>query len=605
MTSLLLSRRDLNFLLFDWLEVEQLAHRPRYAEHSRDTFEAAIDAYADIAHAEFAPFNKTADRNPPQLIDGEVHCMPQMRSAWEAFSGAGLLAASETESHGGMRLPYVIQQAGLAYVAAASPGMSAYALLTMANAPLLLAHASPDQINRFVSPLLDGRWAGTMCLSEPQAGSSLGDITTRAQRQTDGTYRLTGHKMWISGGDQDFTSNIVHLVLAKVADESGHTHPGVAGISLFLVPKYLVSDTGAPGERNDVVVAGLNHKMGSRGTSNCLLNFGEGQFRPGGLPGAVGELVGEEGRGLAYMFHMMNEARISIGLAAAATGYTGFLHAVEYASNRLQGRPHSDRDPAKPPVRIIEHPDVRRMLLAQKALVEGALALSLFSASLVDEQRTAPAQQSRRAHLLLELLTPVAKSWPSKWGVIANDLAIQVHGGYGYTQDFNVEQFYRDNRLNPIHEGTAGIQALDLLGRKIHLEDGAALVDLGKRLQETVARACRFDSLGESALAVSKAWSRLLGVTEKLSSVVDANERLANATAYLDAFGHVVVAWLGLDAATVAAARMGRADEPYLRGKIATCQYFCRWELSRIDRWLGLLDPVERAPLDFQEAWFG
>jgi alkylation response protein AidB-like acyl-CoA dehydrogenase len=583
---LLLSRRDVEFLLFEWLDVTRLTARATFAEHSRETFDAALDTYAEIAHAEFAPHNKKVDREPPRLVGENVVSAPEQRAAYQAFAAAGLLAACQEESLGGMRLPYVVERAGLAFVLAACPTTAAYAFLTMANANLLLTHGTASQIERFVRPMLDGRWTGTMCLSEPHAGSSLADITTRAERQADGTYRITGNKMWISGGDHDLADNIVHLVLAKVPDERGALRAGVAGISLFAVSKYM------SGGRNDIVVAGLNHQMGYRGTSNCLLNFGE-------RGGAVGELIGEEGRGLAYMFQMMNEARITVGLGAAAIGYTGYLHSVDYARNRRQGRLPGQRDPQLPPVRLMDHADVRRMLLAQKAFVEGALALVLFSAALVDDIPSASPEAARRARELLELLTPVSKSWPSKWGVVANDLAIQVHGGYGYTQDYNVEQFYRDNRLNPIHEGTFGIQAIDLLGRKV--ADEAALAHLTERIERSIARAAE---LAEEAAALRAAWSRILEITTSLRAIPDATLRLANAGCYLDAFGHVVVAWLWLDQAIRAARGSGGSDAAFYQGKLAACRYFFRWELPRIDRWLGLLDPVDRTPLDVADEWF-
>jgi alkylation response protein AidB-like acyl-CoA dehydrogenase len=599
-SSLLVSRRDVEFLLFEWLDVTRLTERPAFAEHSRQTFDAALDTYSEIAHAEFAPHNKKVDREPPRLVGENVESAPEQRLALQAFAAAGLLAACQEESLGGMRLPYVVERAGLAFVLAACPTTTAYAFLTMANANLLLTHGTSSQIERFVRPMLDGRWTGTMCLSEPHAGSSLADITMRAERQPDGTYRLTGNKMWISGGDHDLADNIVHLVLAKVPDEHGALRRGVAGISLFVVPKYTLAPDGKPGERNDIVVAGLNHKMGSRGTSNCLLNFGEGRYRPAGRAGALGELIGEEGRGLAYMFQMMNEARITVGLGAAAIGYTGYLHSVEYARNRRQGRLPAQRNPELPPVRLMDHADVRRMLLAQKAFVEGALALVLFSASLVDESRTAPPDEARRAQELLELLTPVSKSWPSKWGVAANDLAMQVHGGYGYTQDYNVEQFYRDNRLNPIHEGTVGIQAIDLLGRKIGTADSAALTDLTKRIERSIAVAELVGVLADEAAALRDAWSRVLRTTTSLQAIADPTLKLANAACYLDAFGHVVVAWLWLDQAVIAA----RSEAAFYRGKLAACHYFFRWELPRLDRWLGLLNPVDRTPLDAADEWF-
>lgn len=602
MSSLLLSRRDIDFVLFDWLEVTRLTTRQPFADHSRETFDAALDTYAQIAAAEFAPHNRKVDRDPPRLVGETVECAPEQRRALQAFADAGLLAACQDESFGGMNLPYAVERAGLAFVLAACPATAAYAFLTMANAGLLLSYGTAAQIRHFVRPMLEGRWTGTMCLSEPQAGSSLADITTRAERQPDGTYRLTGNKMWISGGDHDLADNIVHLVLAKVPDERGTLRPGVAGISLFVVPKFTVAVDGATIERNDVVVAGLNHKMGYRGTSNCLLNFGEGRHRPGGRAGAIGELVGEEGRGLAAMFRMMNEARITVGLGAAAIGYTGYLHSLDYARNRRQGRLPSQRDPALAAVRLIEHADVRRMLLAQKAYVEGAVALVLFCAMLVDETRTASTEQAQEAHRLLELLTPVAKSWPSKWGLAANDLAIQIHGGYGYTRDYNVEQFYRDNRLNPIHEGTVGIQAVDLLGRKVA---SIGLAELARRIDDTLERAGTIAELAGHAAGLRDAWSRVVQVTNRLLDITDPTLRLANATCYLDAFGHVVVAWLWLDMAIVALRAVNGPDAAFHRGKLAACRYFHCWELPRVTRWLSVLDPVERSALDVMDEWLG
>ena len=276
-SSLLLSRRDLDFLLHRWLDVGALTGRPRFAEHSRETFDAVLDLAEQIATEHFAPHNRTADENEPRMVDGRVELVPEVAKALQVFSEAGLMAGTFDEELGGMQLPHTVAQAAMAWFNAANVGTAAYPFLTMANARLLITHGSPDLVDRFVRPMLEGRWFGTMALSEPQAGSSLADITTRAEPQDDGTYRLTGNKMWISGGDHELTENIVHLVLAKVPGGPA----GTKGISLFVVPKVLVADDGDLGERNDVVLAGLNHKMGYRGTTNTLLNFGEGVHRPG------------------------------------------------------------------------------------------------------------------------------------------------------------------------------------------------------------------------------------------------------------------------------------------------------------------------------------
>ncbi|WP_151447174.1 acyl-CoA dehydrogenase [Lacisediminimonas profundi] len=604
MQSKILSRRDLEFLLYEWLDAQALTRRQRFAEHSRETFDAAIDTCEQIATELFAPHNKKSDQNEPHFDGERVHIIPEVKAALDAFSAAGLLAAGHDFDQGGMQLPCLVEKAAFAYFKAANVGTAAYPFLTIGNANTLLKCGTPEQIGMFVKPMLEGRYFGTMCLSEPQAGSSLSDITTRAEPQADGSYRLTGNKMWISAGEHELSENIIHLVLAKVPGPDGKPIPGVKGISLFIVPKFLVQPDGSLGERNDVVLAGLNHKMGYRGTTNCLLNFGEGKFRPGGSAGAVGYLVGEVHRGLANMFHMMNEARIGVGLGAVALGYTGYLHALDYARNRPQGRHPLNKDPSQPQLKIIEHTDVKRMLLAQKTYVEGGMALCLYCARLVDEQRTAADDAARqRAGLLLDILTPIAKSWPSQWCLEANNLAIQVHGGYGYTREYNVEQFYRDNRLNPIHEGTHGIHGLDLLGRKVVMQDGAALKALGEQIQATIQCSQAAPELAGYGQALRTALQRVAKATGALHAAGDTNKTLANASLYLEAFGHVVLAWIWLEQA-LAAHKGSLPDADFYRGKMQANAYFYRWELPKVHQQLDLLESIDTTALDMQDAWF-
>ncbi|MGY6237945.1 acyl-CoA dehydrogenase [Burkholderia ambifaria] len=608
--SLLMSRRDLAFLLYDWLDADALGALPRYAEHSRETFDAVLDTSERIAADLFAPHAARGDREEPRFDGERVTLIPEVEPAVRAFAAAGLIAAGQDEAFGGMRLPKLVEAASFLFFQAANIATAAYPFLTVANANLLLAHGSPAQIDVFARPELEGRFFGTMCLSEPQAGSSLSDIVTRADFECASPlgprYRITGNKMWISGGEHELAENIVHLVLAKIPDEQGRLLPGTRGISLFIVPKYLPTDDGAArGEHNDVVLAGLNHKMGYRGTTNCLLNFGEGtRHRPQGRAGAIGYLVGEPNRGLAYMFHMMNEARIGVGAGAVALGYTGYLHALDYARNRPQGRAlgPAGKDAAAPQAPIVAHPDVRRMLLAQKAYVEGGLALILYCARLVDEARAHDDAAVRaQAAQLLDILTPIAKSWPSQWCLAANDLAIQVHGGYGYTRDYPVERLYRDNRLNPIHEGTHGIQALDLLGRKVGQDDGALLRTLDARIGATVQRARAADGDARShADALAQRWARLVELTRALAALDDPQVRLANASVYLEAFGHLVVAWLWLD---VTLATHGH-DSDFHDGKRAAARYFFRWELPKVDAQLDLLASVDTTTLEMRDAWF-
>ncbi len=424
MTTLLISARDLGFWLWDWLHVESLLESGRFEGHDRVTIDSTLDVCGRLAAEVFLPNFKLSDQHEPHLdADGRVRAPAEVARALHAYAELGLFGASFPEALGGMNLPAVVTAAAFAQVSAASAALSAFPMLTVANARLIAKFGSPEQVEAFARPQVEGRWFGTMCLSEPQAGSGLADVRTRAEPDGEDAlgarYRLFGNKMWISGGDQDVSDNIVHLVLAKAPDAQGRLRDGVQGISLFIVPKHLPD-----GARNDVSVAGLNHKMGYRGTPNCLLNFGEGRALPDGAAGALGWRVGAEGEGLALMFQMMNEARINVGVGAAGIAYRGFRHAVAYACERVQGRALGAPRGEGGPVPIIRHPDVQRMLLAQKSYAEGALALTLYCSMLVDQEAT-----DEEAAELLSLLTPVAKTWPSEWGLAANDLAIQVHGG--------------------------------------------------------------------------------------------------------------------------------------------------------------------------------
>ncbi len=598
MSSLILSRRDLDFLLFEWLGVDDLTKRERFAEHSRDTFEDILDLAELIATNDFAPHNKKNDSNEPTFDGTTVTTNPEVAAAVKKFSEAGFIGSTMDEEVGGMQLPSSVAFAAFAWFAAANVGSAGYPMLTMGNANLIISHGTQEQIDTFVRPMVEGRYFGTMCLSEPQAGSSLADVATRAEEVGDGTYRLFGNKMWISGGDHELTENIVHLVLARIPGSPA----GVKGLSLFIVPKYLINEDGTRGERNDVALAGLNHKMGQRGITNTLLNFGEGIHSPGGQAGAIGYLVGEPNRGLAYMFHMMNEARIAVGMGATSLGYTGYLHALQYAKERPQGRPALEKDPNSPQIPIIEHADVRRMLLAQKAYAEGAMALTLYCGRLVDEQHTGATEEDRRnAELLLDLLTPIVKSWPSQWCLEANSLAIQVHGGYGYTREYNVEQFYRDNRLNPIHEGTHGIQGLDLLGRKVLMQDGAALKLFMARVQDTVDRGlAQGGEVAEWAGQLSSAINDIAVLTAELWGSGQFDVVLANASAYLEAFGHIVLAWIWLEQAEAAAGNPG----DFYQGKLQAARYFFATELPKTGPQIALLRSLDRTSLDMQANWF-
>jgi butyryl-CoA dehydrogenase len=583
-------RNTAEFLLYDWLKVESLTARPRFAEHSRETFGAVFDLCERLAAEKFAPYNRLADTEEP-WFDGERVYVPQpLVEAARAYAESGMLAAAQDVEMGGMQLPCVVEMAAHAFFSKAGIGVGGAGMLTSGNANLLMAHGTPAQKAVFAKNEFAGRFFGTMCLSEPQAGSSLSDIATRAVFEGDDPlgprYRLRGHKMWISNGEHELAENIVHLVLAKIADADGRIVPGTKGISLFIVPKKLVDIEGRlTGERNDVALAGLNHKLGYRGIPNTLLNFGEGRYPVRGASGAIGYLVGRPGEGLRCMFHMMNEARIAVGLGATMLGYAGYEASLEYAKQRPQGRPigKDGKDPTQPQVAIIRHADVKRMLLAQKSFCEGALALELYCARLVDELHTGEADAAAQAGVLLEMLTPIAKSWPSEWCLEANSLAIQVLGGYGYTRDFPVEQYWRDNRLNMIHEGTHGIQALDLLGRKAVMDGGAGFGLLARRISTTIEAALRAPDLAGHANALAAALKALGGATKAAWATGVPEEALANATPYLRAFGHVVLAWIWLD---VACSALAVPPGPERDGRLAACRYFFGYELPLVEAWL-------------------
>jgi butyryl-CoA dehydrogenase len=571
-------QRDLDFVLYEMLECEGLCERDLYAEHSKETFDAIMETARLLAERDFAPHNADADRDGPRLENGVVVLPDAVGHAVVEFARAGFAAASHEGQWGGLGLPVTIFQACMSHFYASNISTTAYQLLTIAAANLLKSYGSETQIATYLPAMLEGRSLGTMCLSEPQAGSSLGDITTHAMPTADGHYLVKGNKMWISGGDNEITENIVHMVLARIEGAPR----GVRGISLFLVPKFLINPDGTRGARNDVRVTGLNHKMGYRGTVNTALSFGDND-------NCVGYLLGEPNKGLNAMFQMMNEARIAVGLGATTLGVAGYRYSLDYARERSQGRGLGDKSPDSAPVAITNHADVRRMLLAQKAWVEGALALCLFAARLVDDAKSnADADARCQAEGLLDLLTPVVKSWPSEWGLEANKLAIQVLGGYGYTRDYPVEQYYRDNRLNMIHEGTNGIQSLDLLGRKLSQHGGRDFSYLIDVIDETIASARSRDDLTEESESLEAAKRALVELSARMTEGLaggDAELVLSHSYDYMQAFGSVVVAWLWLWQGVVAAAGLDAAntdeDRGFYRGKLQAMRYFYRHDLRQ------------------------
>ncbi|BFM17972.1 acyl-CoA dehydrogenase [Maricurvus nonylphenolicus] len=597
----LLNDRDIEFLLYELFDVESMTSRPRYADHSRETFDASLQTAKTVAEKVFLPFRQKADNNQPTFDGKKVHMIPEIKPAIDAVIEAGLACSSADYDRGGMQLPAIVSSAAGAYLSAAGGVALGYTGLTNANANLIEAHGTPEQIEKWVLPMREGRFAGTMAMTEPSAGSGLADLTTTAVKDDDGNYRITGNKIFISGGDHELNENIVHLVLARVKGAP----KGVKGISLFIVPKFLVSEDGSLGERNEVALAGLFHKMGGRAQTSTALNFGE-------QDGAIGYLVGEENKGLAYMFHMMNEARVMVGSAAAFTATAGYQYSLDYAKERPQGRLLSEKDPNSPPVNIIEHPDVRRMLLTQKAYAEGAFALCMYGSQLTDDEHTAETEEARKAaHTLLDFLTPIIKSWPSEYGPKANYLAIQVLGGHGYINEHPVEMFYRDNRLNPIHEGTTGVQSHDLLGRKVPMNNFAGYNACIREMEKTIEIAKQSSELSGYASELADAIGTLKKTTDTVLAATQSmniDAAFSNSVKYLDMFGHVVIAWMWLKQGIVADNALENqpheADVQFYKGKLQALQYFFRIELPEIYHWSKIISELDTTNYDMQAEWF-
>ena len=592
--SRIINRRDLDFLIYEMLDVENLCQREYFSGHGRDVFDPMLDLAEAISREHFQACADAGDQHGAELVDGKVRMIPEAQTAMDTMSEAGFIAACQDGEYGGLQLPVTVASACMVMFQAANMGLSGLPLLTMGVANLINAYGSREQKTLYIPPLLSGRFYGTMCLSEPHAGSSLTDIRTKADRQDDGSYLIFGNKMWITGGEHELSENIIHLVLAKIPGGL----PGVKGISLFIVPRYRVNSDGSAGEPNDVSLAGLNHKMGQRITPNCVLNFGENKR-------CRGYLVGAPHRGLEYMFLMMNEARIGVGIAAVGAGYAGYLYSLEYARERAQGRLPENKDPSTEMVPIIQHTDVKRLLLAQKAYVEGGLALCLFASSLVDEEKTHPDATVRaESGLLLEVLVPVVKAWCSDWCLEANKHAIQILGGYGYTQDYPVERLYRDNRLNMIHEGTNGIHGIDLLGRKVMMKQGAGFALLLREIQKTSDLAAGHEGLSEFVSGLEQARARLEATTRVLTETAKnggLTQFMANSSVYLDLLGNVVIAWIWLRQAIAAHAGLPAADaaaRQFYHGKIQACRYFFRWELPGIEAQAKLLSGLDTTCLD-------
>ncbi|MCE9578474.1 MAG: acyl-CoA dehydrogenase [Deltaproteobacteria bacterium] len=586
-TNPLLDDRDVEVLLDEVLDLGSLLSLPYFADHDRHTVGAVIAEARRFGREVLYPAYRELDLAPPRLVDGRVVVHPRMHELWRQMVAMDLVAAPRPNAVGGQQLPLVITTLATAYLMAGNCAAYGYLGLTQGAAHLIEAFGDAHLRDEYMARMYRGEWTGTMALTEPQAGSSLSDVATTATPTADGHYLIRGSKIFISGGDHDFADNVVHMTLARIAGAPA----GIKGVSLFCVPKRRLE--GGALVDNDVAVAGVIHKIGWRGLPSLALNYGEGDD-------CHGWLVGEPHRGISYMFQMMNEARLMVGLNGVSTASVAYQEAVAYAKTRPQGRPLAAKDPATPQIPIIAHADVRRMLLRQRAIVTGGLALLVKTAWYADVAGHGADADRARAGLLLDLLTPIAKSFPAERGFEANALAVQVHGCYGYSSEYPVESWLRDQKLNTIHEGTTGIQALDLLGRRAVAGGGAALRAWIEEVATTCARAADAGVPAAQIEAVRDASQRVGALTMELAGRGlrgDADGMLLHASDYLELFSIAAVAWQWLELAAVAvrglAGGASGAKASHYRVLRAAAQYWIATEVPRIDHLARLCASAE------------
>ena len=572
------SLENIHFLLHDVFNVESLTSFPYFSEHSRETFDLVLQTAKRMSGDLLHPCLSEMDKNQPEYRNSEVSVHPVVRTFMKECGEGGWISANAPFDLGGQQLPFSITTSCYFLFASANYSASVYPLLTTGAAHLIQSFGSDFLKDTFIPRMFSGEWQGTMALTEPQAGSSLADITTKAVPMTPDIYKIKGQKVFISAGEHNGADNIVHLLLARIENAPA----GTKGISLFVVPRERIDESGAL-VGNDVFCSGVYHKLGYKGAPITHLMFGDNDD-------CVGYLVGAPNKGLSYMFQMMNEARLEVGTGAAAIASAAYYASLEYADQRIQGRHVSSKDSSGEPVKIIKHPDIKRMLLFQKSVVEGSLSLILQCSLYNDMKHSESSEDRKKAAMLLDLLTPVAKTFPSEMGVLSVSAGLQILGGYGYCDEFPLEQFYRDARIHPIHEGTTGIQALDLLGRKALQENGAALRLFFEEVGKVVKIASELDVLKPYSQKMQTILDKLQSVTMKLASIAMSgkiSKFLADATLYLELFGITAIAWQwlvqGVAALKALERNPDRTQEAFYSSKIHTMKYFFHYETNKIN----------------------
>lgn len=596
-------RRDVDFVLFEQLEVDALSQHEKFAEFNRKTMELVVTEARNLAIKEILPTQQEGDHSGCRFENGNVSVPECYHRPWEMFLEGEWLALPEDPEYGGQGMPRTLALAANDYLVGGNYALMMYAGLTHGAALLVEAFGSDKVKELFLKKMYTGQWTGTMLLTEPEAGSDVGLLSTTAVKNEDGTYRLSGNKIFISSGEHDLAENIIHPVLARIEGAPS----GTKGISLFLVPKYWVNDDGSLGDFNDVTCTGIEEKMGIHGNATCSLTLGaKGQCR--------GYLLGEENKGMRSMFLMMNEARLLVGLQAMVCASNSYLNALDYARQRIQGRNLIQMmEPDAPSVPIIQHPDVRRMLITMKAYVEGMRSLLYYICALTDQKHVADSEDEKiRLQGMIDLLIPIAKGYVSDRSSEVCNLGMQVFGGYGYVREYPQEQLVRDCRITQIYEGTNGIQAMDLLGRKLGLNQGKPIMDLMGEIQKAIARGKSFETLQTEAEALEKSLNRLAEVAMTLGGMA-MSPKVLNAFAFayplMEVSGDVVMAWMLLWRAGIAAGKLGngakRKDEAFYQGQVKSAQFFTQCILPIT---MGKMDAIMGgcgAAVEIEEKSFG
>lgn len=570
----------LKYLLYDVHELEELLKRERFVDHDKESLDMFLNSSKDFADRELFPYLKEMDENPAFHKDGQVYVHKQVETMMKKGGELGFISSSFDYEVGGLQIPLMASTASSYILDAANNHLPGYAGLTQGAAELIIHFAKKDLLDKYVPDMLAGNWGGTMCLTEPQAGSSLSDIVTKATPHENGYYNISGQKIFISAGDNQYLDNIVHLVLARIEGAP----KGTRGISLFIVPKNRKLDDGSL-EPNDVTSVADFQKMGQKGYCTTHLGFGD-------KDDCRGWLVGEENNGLSCMFVMMNAARIGVGRAASAIASAAYYASLQYANERPQGRKLSSdgkKNVEESQSLIIEHPDVRRMLLLQKAVVEGSMSLVLLAAKYYDLENTAQSKEEKiKYNTLLEMIIPVVKTYPSDAGAYSVNNGLQVLGGYGFCSDFILQQYYRDIRISAIYEGTTGIQSQDLLGRKITMNNGEGLKLLLAEIIETITKASNYPELKEYCDSLSekiKLSEKILQSLMPYALKGDFEKYLADASIFMEFFSLVIVGWNWLEIAANSQQALKDENKKYsdifYKSKIETMKYFFEYEIPK------------------------